>query len=63
MNCDTIQNRILALAVAAEPTADVREHLNGCPACQIVLAKAKRLERKTHRMTNSLRANGDRRYQ
>jgi hypothetical protein len=45
MNCDTIQNRILALAVATEPTADVREHVAGCPACQAMLAKAVRLDR------------------
>jgi hypothetical protein len=45
MNCDTIQNRILALAVATEPTSDVREHVAGCPACQAMLAKAVRLDR------------------
>jgi hypothetical protein len=45
MNCETIQNRLLALAVATEPTADVREHVAGCPACQAVQSKAVRLDR------------------
>jgi hypothetical protein len=45
MNCETIQNRILALAVATEPTADVREHVAGCPACRAVQSKAVRLDR------------------
>ena len=45
MNCETIQNRILALAVATEPTAEVREHVANCSACQLMLAKAKRLDR------------------
>ena len=45
MNCETIQNRILALALATEPTADVQEHVAGCPACQAVLTKAVRLDR------------------
>ncbi len=45
MNCETIQNRIIALAVATEQTADVREHVADCTACQIMLTKAKRLDR------------------
>ena len=45
MNCETIQNRILALAVATKPTADVQEHVAGCTACQAVLTKAVRLDR------------------
>ena len=44
MTCDVYQNRLLALPNPAKPSAELRAHLNGCPACRAVQAEAVRVE-------------------
>lgn len=50
MTCDAIQNRLLALPDPARPSADLRAHLDACPACRAVQAEAVRIERAVKRM-------------
>jgi len=44
MKCEACQNAILASERPTRPTAEVREHLAGCAACQTVQKKAARLD-------------------
>jgi len=44
MNCQAIQNKILAQADPRQPTEPLRDHLDGCAACQAWWKQAGRLE-------------------
>lgn len=44
MNCEVLQNRLLALPDLNGVPDDLRVHVDGCPACQTFLAGAKRLD-------------------
>jgi hypothetical protein len=45
MTCDAIQNRLLALPDLRRVPDELRGHLDGCPACRAILARASRLDR------------------
>lgn len=45
MNCDAIQNRLLALPDVRRVPDELRGHLDECPACRAFLARAVRLDR------------------
>jgi hypothetical protein len=44
MNCEAVQNRLLALPDLRRVPDELRTHLDGCPACRAFLAKAVRLD-------------------
>jgi hypothetical protein len=44
MNCDAVQNRLLALPDLRRVPDELRGHLDGCPACRAFLARAARLD-------------------
>ena len=45
MNCDAIQNRLLALPDLRRVPDELRGHLDECPACRAYLARAVRLDK------------------
>jgi hypothetical protein len=44
MNCETIQNRLLALPDPRRVPEELRGHLDECPGCRAVLVRAARLD-------------------
>jgi hypothetical protein len=44
MNCDVVQNRLLALPDPRRTPDDLRGHLDGCPACRAFQGQAGRLD-------------------
>src|SRR5579885_2061136 len=44
MNCEAVQNRLLALPDPRRASDELRGHLDGCPACRSFLAAVGRLD-------------------
>jgi hypothetical protein len=50
MNCESVQNKVLALPDPRQVSPALREHLDGCPACKAWWQQAARLERLLERL-------------